>query len=281
MGSFLRKWWRLLLSLVFIAAAVQLFVRPTTSLEDAGYVRTMGSGIFRPVYIGMNFVRQGFHGVWSNYIALVNVSRENMRLRDEVDHLREKLHEVRDAQIENRRLKDLLQYSTTLSRRSIGARVTGHDITPWFQAIFLDTGSEAGIEKGMSVATPQGAVGRVYSTRPGLTEVLLVSDSRFAADVMVERNRVRAIAEGIGENLCRLKYVSLTHDIVVGDRIVFTGFDGAMPKGMLLGIVVEVDQPKDSLYQKITVQSAVNFQNIEEVLVIMSPPTIPFRPGKD
>jgi len=50
---------------------------------------------------------------------------------------------------------------------------------------------------------------------------------------------------------------------------------------MLLGVVVEVDRPKDSLYQKVKVQSAVNFQSIEDVLVIMSRPTIPFRPGKE
>jgi len=48
----------------------------------------------------------------------------------------------------------------------------------------------------MSVVTPYGAVGRIHKAHPGLSEVLLVTDGRFAADVMVERSRVRAIAEG-------------------------------------------------------------------------------------
>ena len=281
MGSFLRKWRRLLLSLAFLITAVQLFVRPSVALEDAGYVRTTGTFLFRPVYLGVDSLRQGFYGIWNHYIALVNVSRENDRLREENVELQEKLNAVRDVQLENRRLKDLLQYAGAIRRQTIGARVVGHDVTPWFDAIFLGTGSEAGIERGMSVATPAGAVGRVHSTRSGLSEVLLVSDSRFAADVMVERNRVRAVAEGIGESFCRLKYVSHTYDIEVGDRIVFTGFDGAMPKGMLLGVVVSVNRPKDSLFQKVTVKCAVNFQSIEDVLVILSRPTIPFRPGKE
>ncbi len=281
MGSFFRKWWRVLVAVALLAAAVQVFVRPSAALENAETVRTVGTAFFRPIYLGIDFLRQGVSGVWNHYVALVGTSRENERLREDVAELQEKLHAARDAQLENRRLKELLQYSGSLERRTIGARVVGHDVTPWFQAVFLGTGSEAGIEEGMSVVTPRGAVGRIHAARPGLSEVLLVTDGRFAADVMVERNRVRAVAEGIGGNFCRLKYVSPVHDVAVGDRIVFSGFDGAMPKGMLLGTVASVDRPKESLFQKVKVQCAVNFQDVEEVLVILSRPTIPFRSGKE
>ena len=270
-----------MLSLALLIVATQLFMRPVVAIEESEYISTAGTVFFRPVSLGTDYIRQSVHGIWNHYIALVNVSRENERLKAEIADMQEKLHAVRETQLENRRLKDILKYSGTLERRSIGARVVGHDVTPWFQAIFLGTGSEAGIERGMSVATPQGAVGRVHSARHGLSEVLLVTDSRFAADVMVERNRVRAVAEGIGGNFCQLKYISPVHDIMLGDRIVFTGFDGAMPKGMLLGTVVTIDRSKESLFQKITVQCAVNFQSVEDVLVILSRPTIPFRQGKE
>jgi len=281
MGSFFRKWWRLLFAATLIAAAIQVFVRPFPALDRAEPVRSAGTSLFRPVYLSIDFLRQGVSGIWAHYIALVGVTRENERLRREVTALQGKLHENRDAQLENRRLKELLRYSETLERRTIGARVVGHDISPWFQAVFIATGSEAGVEPGMSVVTPQGGVGRVHQARAGLSEVLLVTDGRFAADVMVERSRVRAVAEGIGGNFCRLKYVSPVYDVAVGDRIVFSGFDGTMPKGVLLGTVVSVDRPKESLFQKVKVQCAVNFQDVEDVLVILSRPSIPFRAGRE
>jgi rod shape-determining protein MreC len=281
MGSFLRKWWRLLVTVVLLASAIQVFVRPSIALEKGESARAAGTTLFRPFFLGVDFLRQGASGIWNHYVALVGVSRENERLRGEVAALQQKLHETRDALLENRRLKDLLRYSGTLDRRTIGARVVGHDVSPWFQAIFIGTGPEAGVEPGMSIVTPQGAVGRIHKARTGLSEVLLVTDGRFTADVMVERNRVRAIAEGIGGNFCRLKYVSPIYDVVVGDRIVFSGFDGTMPKGVLLGTVVSVDRPKESLFQKVKVQCAVNFMDVEDVLVILSRPSIPFRPGKD
>jgi rod shape-determining protein MreC len=281
MRIFFRNWWRLLVAVSLLVMAIQVFVRPSTALERAEPVRAAGVSLFRPLYTGADFLRGGFSSVWNRYIALVGVSRENDRLREEVTELRERIHETRDAILENRRLKELLRYSGTIERRTLGARVVGHDVSPWFRAIFLGTGSEAGIEGGMSVVTPYGAVGRIHKAHPGLSEVLLVTDGRFAADVMVERSRVRAIAEGVGGNFCRLKYVSPAYDVVVGDRIVFSGFDGSMPKGILLGTVVSVDRPKESLFQKIKVQCAVNFQDVEDVLVILSRPTVPFRAEKE
>lgn len=281
MRSFFRNWWRALVAVALLVAAIQVFVRPSTALERAEPVRAVGVAIFRPFYSGADFLRGGLSGVWNRYVALVGVSRENERLRKEVTELRERLHETRDAVLENRRLKDLLSYSQNVERRTLGARVVGHDVSPWFRAIFLGTGSEAGIEGGMSVVTPHGAVGRIHKVHPGLSEVLLVTDGRFAADVMVERSRVRAIAEGVGGNFCRLKYVSPVQDVAVGDRIVFSGFDGSMPKGVLLGTVVSVDRPKESLFQKVKVQCAVNFQDVEEVMVILSRPSVPFRAVKE
>jgi rod shape-determining protein MreC len=280
MGSFFRKSWRVLLALVFLAAAVQLFVRPPAALQRLEPLRTVGSVVFRPVYFTVDLIRRGTMNVWSNYFALVGVSRENERLRREAAVLRERLQESRDALLENRRLKELLQFSETAGKRTVGARVVGHDITPWFQAVFIDAGVESGVEEGMAVVSPSGGVGRVHKVYRGLSEVLLLTDGRFAADVIDERSRVRAIAEGMGGNFCRLKYVSPTQDVLVGDRIVFSGFDGSMPKGVVLGTVVSVDRPKEGLFQKVKVQCAANFAGLEEVLVVLSRPSIPFRSGK-
>jgi len=280
MGSFFRKWWRLLTAIFLLSVAIQFFVRPPSALSRADAFRASGSVLFRPVYATVDFVRHGISSIWSHYIALVGMSRENDRLRREVAALREKLQENRDFLLENRRLKELLRFSETAGKKTIGARVVGHDISPWFQSFFIDVGVEAGVEPGMAVVTPVGGIGRIHKTYRGLSEVLLVTDGRFTADAIVERSRVRAIAEGMGGNLCRLKYVSLTQDVVAGDRILFSGFDGSMPKGILLGTVVGVDRPPEGLFLKVQVQCAVNVQAAEEVLVVLYRPSIPFRAGR-
>jgi rod shape-determining protein MreC len=276
--NFLRKWWRILLVVVLLAAAIQFFVRPPgiPLNQFAGGVVT---SLFRPVYESVDYLRQRVSSIWSGYIELVDASRENAKLHREVAVLQEKLKESRDSVLENRRLEELLRFSKTLKKQVVGARIVGHDVSPWFQGVFIDSGTGEGVETGMAVVTPAGAVGRIHRTYPDLSEVLLLTDSRFAADVIVERTRVRAIAEGMGGNLCRLKYVSQTQDVVPGDRILFSGFDGSMPKGTLLGTVVSADRPRDGLFLNIRVVSAVDIQSVEEVLVVLSRPSIPFRRG--
>src|SRR5512134_204667 len=280
MGTFLRKWWRLLTAIFLLSVGIQFFVRPPAFLSRTDPVRASGSLLFRPVYASVDLVRQGMSSIWSHYFALVGVSRENERLRKEVANLREKLQESREAVLENRRLKELLQFSERAEKKTIGARIVGRDVSPWFQSVFVDAGTEAGVEPGMAVVTSAGGIGRVQKSYKGLAEVLLVSDGRFAADVIVERSRVRAIAEGMGGNFCRLKYVAPTQDVVAGDRVLFSGFDGSMPKGVLLGTVVGAERPRAGLFQKVRVQCAVNLQSAEEVLVVLSRPSIPFRVGK-
>jgi rod shape-determining protein MreC len=278
MRPFLRKWWRLLAAVALFAVAVQLFVRPP-NVSYAQEGRERGAEVFRPVYAIIDSVRQGVRTAWTRYIALIGVERENEDLRKEVSSLREKVRESGNVALENERLKRLLDFSKTVEKKTIGARVIGHDISPWFQGIFINAGTDRGIRPGMAVITPEGAVGRTYKVYGGYSEVLLLSDGRFAADVIVERTRVKAIAEGMGGTLCRLKYVSPTQDVTAGDRILFSGFDGIMPKGTLLGTVLNVDRPREGIFLKVQVVSAVRFDSVEEVLVIRSPPSVPFGTG--
>lgn len=278
MSLFLRRWWRLLTAIALLSAAAQFFLRPPERFY-AREIQVYGADVFRPVYTVVDFVRQGLNRTWKGYVALVGVSRENEELRREVAALRGKLRESSDILQENRRLRELLAFSKTVDRRILGARVVGHDISPWFQGIFVDAGTGEGVEPGMAVVTPAGAVGRVHKAYSGYSEVLLMTDGRFAADVIVERTRVKAIAEGMGGNLCRLKYVAPTQDVVAGDRVLFSGFDGSMPRGTALGTVLSVDRPREGLFLGIKVVSAVKVDSVEEVLIVLSRPAVPFGAG--
>jgi len=97
MGSFFRNWWRLLVTVALLFAAIQIFVRPSSTLERAEPVRAAGVALFRPFYSAADILRGGLFGVWNRYVALVGVARENERLRKEVAELRERLHASRDA----------------------------------------------------------------------------------------------------------------------------------------------------------------------------------------
>jgi rod shape-determining protein MreC len=276
MGQVLRKWWRVMVAAALLTAAIHLFVRPPPATGTAELVRSFTSSLFRPVYATVDTFRQSASAVWVRYVALTGLARENEELKREIETLRARIGENREAILENRRLKELLAFSGKIEKRTLGARVIGHDAYPWFHALFIDAGTERGVTPGMAVVAPAGGVGRIYKTYRDFSVVLLLTDGRFAADVIVERTRARFIAEGMGKGLSRLKYVSPTQGVAIGDRILFSGFDGSMPKGILLGTVAGVEVPRKGLFLEVKVQGAVNYRELEEVLVVLSPPSVPF-----
>ena len=58
----------------------------------------------------------------------------------------------------------------------------------------------------------------------------------------------------------------------VGERVVTSGLSGVFRKGLPLGVVRNVDAAAGSMFQRITVEPAVDFSRLEEVLVIVGGP---------
>ena len=56
---------------------------------------------------------------------------------------------------------------------------------------------------------------------------------------------------------------------VLGDIIISSGLDGVFPKGLRVGYIHEVIKPNSGIFQKVSVTPYVDFEKLEEVLVII------------
>jgi len=65
--------------------------------------------------------------------------------------------------------------------------------------------------------------------------------------------------------------VAGTADVKVGDTIVTSGIDGIYPKGFVLGRVEDV--ANNGIYKAVRVRPTVDFNRLEEVLVVKTPPS--------
>jgi rod shape-determining protein MreC len=70
----------------------------------------------------------------------------------------------------------------------------------------------------------------------------------------------------------RMELVSNLSDVKAGDSVVASGVDGIFPKGYLIGWVERTDRGS-GLYRTITIRPGVDFSSLEEVLVVLVPPT--------
>jgi len=190
------------------------------------------------------------------------------------------LEAERDAlQAENVRLREI-EGEYVLLREQLGyqqahpqldllpAEVVGHAPTNLLRFLIINKGSQDGTRAEMTVVTPRGLVGRISTVGPNWARVLLITDVSSSVNAMVQRSRTTGVVQGqVGGRLV-MRYIPQGESVQVGDLILTSGLGGNFPKGVLIGRVTEVRQKDVEMFQEAEVQSAVNFNRLEQVLVV-------------
>lgn len=131
-----------------------------------------------------------------------------------------------------------LNVQTQATEDRIGAWTVADPQGPFVQARLIGRGSESGVADDYPVINLYGLVGRVYETGRRSARVLLLTDLNSRVPVMVDRTNARAILIGDNSDYPRLDYLGRNPEIEAGDRIVSSGDDGILPRGLPVGMAV-------------------------------------------
>lgn len=260
--------------------AVVLLVLPffflSANLKDPSEAGLVDQGLLKisaPLQYVATESASALGGLLEEYVYLVEVGRENDRLRDENDRLREDNRLLRVQAGENDRLRDLLELRERLPGETISAEVVTREFSPYFRVmrVRLDRGARDRVRAGMPVVSAQGLVGQIRRTTGHYADVLLTVDQESAIDVVVQRTGARGMLRGTGESnryLCRMQYLRREDEVEVGDEIYTSGLGRRFPAAILVGRVVRVERREFGLYQEVEVSPSVSFSDLEEVLVL-------------
>ena len=215
-------------------------------------------------------------GIWHHYFWLVSVSKKNDELKKSLSLGQIADNQCQEIEQSNIRLRNLLKFQNKMPDQLTSAEVIGKDPSPWFKAIIIDKGKADGMEKGMAVVVPKGIAGQITDVSSYHSKVMLLIDRNSSIDALVQRTRTRGIIKGSATEKCFFKYVLRKEDIKVGDNIVASGLDGVYPKGLRIGEVTSVIRRNAGIFQDVMVMPYVNYEKIEEVLVITNPPKYKF-----
>jgi rod shape-determining protein MreC len=228
-------------------------------------------GAFAEVQRGASSVTGGIRDAWNGYVNLRGVRAENEQLKRQLADLRVQFQQDRAAAERAHQLEALLGFQHQINVDTVASSVIGAGASPDFRTITLDKGSSAGLKANMPVISAAGVVGRVVFVAARAAKVQLLVDRNAAAGALVERSRAQGVVVGVGEDLLRMDYVSGIADVKPGDTVVASGIDGIYPKGFLIGKVESVDRGT-GIYKVIRLRPAVDFNRLEEVLVVTTPP---------
>lgn len=227
--------------------------------------------LISPISHLSSVVSSAIGGTWNAYVDLVGVRQEREWLRRRVRELESRIERAATVASQNARLQALLDLREAMPGQSVASRITGVDASGLFRTATLNKGERDGVQKGMAVVAPAGVVGKVVSTSPNAARVLLLEDPSSGVDALVQRSRARGIVEGSLHGGCQLKYVKHREDLRVGDLVATSGLDGIFPKGVTVGTIVRLSREEGGLFQTAEIEPAVDFNKLEEVMVVEAP----------
>lgn len=192
---------------------------------------------------------------------------ENARLQVQIVELQ---NQVSEAQV----LASLVAFARAHSENQyIAGQVIGYDPSPFIHYIIINRGSDDGLRRGMPVVTAQGLVGQISALTSAAARVQLITDAKAAVNVHLQQADTDAVLRGQITADVSLEKIPQSANVRAGDLILTSGLGGNYPPNLVIGQVTTVRKLDYELFQTAEVQPAVDFNQLEIVLVIVN-----FRP---
>lgn len=240
----------------------------------AGPFRALANVTVIPLQQGINHVGGWLGDLTDNFSTLQQLQDENRKLKEQVDALTTENNYLQEESYEYERLQELYQLDQNYAEyEKTAAHVIGKDAGNWFSTFTIDKGSKDGIAVDMNVLAGSGLVGIVTETGPTWAKVRTIIDDSTNISGMVLSTSDTCIVSG---DLSLMSSGQISFDqmenndnpVAVGDQIVTSYISDKYLQGILIGSISEVNVDSNNLTRSGYIIPAVDFRNIQEVLVI-------------
>uniref|UniRef100_UPI003FEF8FB9 rod shape-determining protein MreC n=1 Tax=Roseburia sp. TaxID=2049040 RepID=UPI003FEF8FB9 len=244
---------------------------------SGGPLNTVAGYLFAPMQRGINYVGTWMSDKADNLKKLSDVMAENEELRSQLNEKTTELNTVRLEQYELENLRELFELDQKYpSYEKVAANVIGQNGGNWFSSFTIDKGSNDGIEVDMNVISGSGLVGIVTDVGQNYAIVTSIINDTANVGGMVTTTSDNLIVNGsllqMNENMV-IEFSNLNDsddEVMVGDPVVTSYVSDLYQQGILIGYINSLEKDSNNLTKSGTITPAVDFEHIEEVLVILN-----------
>ena len=265
------------LLLVLSGVCIVIMLLSFTLNISGGPLNAAAGYVFVPMQEGINKI-----GIWvtdkaDNLKNLSDVMAENEQLRAKIDELTTELNSVRLEQYELDNLRTLYELDQKYpSYEKVAANVIGKSSGNWFHTFTIDKGSNDGIEVDMTVIAGSGLVGIVTDVGPNYAKVTSIINDTSKVSGMVTTTSDNLVVSGslqsMNENMV-IEFNNLNDrdgKVAVNDPVVTSAVSSVYQQGILIGYISSIETDSNNLTRSGTITPAVDFEHLEEVLVILN-----------
>jgi rod shape-determining protein MreC len=266
MGGFLPPAERRSGALLGLYATFALFLLLTGDRIPQAGLRGVGAWLFAP-FDRTVLVVDRLSAAW----------RENERLHERITRLELEAARLRQAGVENLRLRDSLGLPAyrTLQLRPVEVLALAGEPVP--ASATLSAGASQGVRLGDAVVTSEGLVGRIGEVYPGLSRVILLTDPNSAVACEVESTGVQGVLRFVTSPRPQLLLsgVPMADTVRVGQLVLTSGLSLRYPRGLPVGRVALLARDVSGLTHEIVIAPAARLSRLRHAYVVPGP----VRPG--
>ena len=264
---------------IFIVLAVVCFAGAFLSLTfnlKGGPINTIAEGIFVPMQKGINGIGTYLNNKTDHFQTLSQVQEENKKQQDKINELMKENSTLKLEQYELDNLRKLYELDQKYpSYKKVGARVIAKDAGNWFSTFVIDKGKNDGIKVDMNVIAGGGLVGIVTHVGKSSSTVRAIIDDKNKVSAMLLSTSDNCMIEGNLKTLTEKQAIefSILKDeknmAAVGDQVVTSQISDKYLQGILIGYISSITKDTNNLTKRGTITPVVDFEHLEEVLVIL------------
>lgn len=248
-----------------------MVVLSNLNLENLNGVENVFSTLVMPIQNGLTYLKNKLEGNDTFFININNLKVENEELRQKNSELEAALRELEVIKAENTTLKEYMKMTEKYSEyNTVPAYIINKDTSNLSNTIVLNVGKRDGIETNMTVISEAGLVGHVVSVTETTSKVQTIIDSASTVSATISTSRDGILLRGILEDNKTLKatHIPTEASLIQGDNVETSGMGGIYEKGIHIGTIKEIVNTKNITNRYAIIETAVDFNKIETVLVI-------------
>ena len=237
-------------------------------------ISAVGGFIIVPLQDGVSKAGSWLGRRSQELVQIRSLLEENEKLKAQIDELTMENISLQQDRYELTNLRELYDLDVQYDEyEKVGARIIAKDSGNWFHSFMIDKGYEDGLMIDMNVMAGSGLVGRIIDVGPNWSKVMSIIDDNSntsgmvlsTSDILVVSGNLELYAQGV---IGFEKLVDSGDRVVEGDKIVTSNVSDKYLPGILIGYISAINVDANNLTKSGQVTPAVDFEHLEEVLII-------------
>lgn len=200
------------------------------------------------------------------------LQKTNNELKSELARLLVANARCIESELENEKLKGVLKFIESSSKRLVVARVISRGgLADDDQSMIINRGLKDGLKIGLAVISNEGVVvGKISAVQEASAQVCLTTTPRCQLAASIQNQyKTQGMTDGDLGLTIKMGYIPQQEKIIIGDMIITSGLEADIPRGLFIGAVSRVRSESNDVWQEATIEPIINFTDLTVLAVVL------------